>query len=247
MIRPLTLAALFCATISQIAYAGEQSDQSYAPAPGPVGKAYGASYYYPALAQTFTVGLSGFLSRIDLGVARLNDFDYADLTIEISRTTNGVPDINEPLATRVIPAEQVPLVDGTALLKPLFDVSADVLNDRIAVAPGDVLAVWIKSQTYDGVGYAWRTTYNGGTYPGGTSYAYRYSGDLINLGYNFEDFEFRTFVSTPEPSSFILSSVALGLFGIARRRSICSLRNLIRPSTSFPVLYVSPHGCGLCT
>jgi hypothetical protein len=219
MIRSLTLAALCCVATARLAVAGEQLDQSYAPASGPIGEFYGTTYY-PAMAQTFTVGLSGYLSRIDLGVAQTNDFEVADLTIEISRTTDGVPDINEQLAARVIPAEQVPVVDGTAFLKPLFDVSADFLDDRIAVAPGDVLAIWVKSQTNNSPGYGWRTTYDGETYPGGTSYAYKYRGDLINLGdNNFQDFEFRTFISTPEPSSFMLTSVALAVFGISRRRS----------------------------
>jgi hypothetical protein len=219
LIRCLSLVAFVGIAATRVAFAGEQLDQSYAPASNGMGGKFDGTSFYPALAQTFTVGLSGHLSRIDLGVARLDDLDDADLTIEISRTTNGVPDISDQLSTRVISAEQVPIVDGTAFLHPLFDLSVDVLSDRISVAPGDVLAVWIKSQTTDGFGYSWRTTYIGVTYPGGTSYIYDYRGDLINLGNTFEDFEFRTFVSTPEPSSFILSGLALSLFTVGRRRS----------------------------
>ena len=221
LVQCVTLATLASFATVRNASGGEQLDQFFEPDSIP------NSVYTPfkehSVAETFTVGLEGFLSRVDIGVIRQHDFRDADLNIAISRTKHGVPDFSDAarLATRVVPAEQVPIVK-TGINEPMFDVSINVLGDQIAVRPGDVLAIWVYTQFADPEGYFWWATFDPNTqpYPGGSVFiAERDDGsDVYVSGSGVSHVQFRTFVETPEPSALVLSSIAVSLLAIRRRR-----------------------------
>ena len=124
--------------------------------------------------------------------------------------------------TRVVPAEQVPIA-ATGINQPIFDVSINVLSDHIAVSPGDVLAIWVYTQFTDPEGYFWWATpiRNSQPYPGGSVYiSERDDGSQVFDASGVEDthVQFRAFVQTPEPSTLVLSSVAVSILAIRRRR-----------------------------
>jgi hypothetical protein len=91
-------------------------------------------------AQTFTVGLSGILDRVKLPLGRNEHFDLdsevGDLSISITRTTNGLPNQDE-LGTAVIPAGSVPVSPGLFSSQLMVDVASLGIEAQAA----DLLAV----------------------------------------------------------------------------------------------------------
>jgi hypothetical protein len=177
----------------------------------------GAAFYYPVLgteehAQTFTVGVTGSLVRISLEGAAFG----GDLTIELLRTTNGVPDLSNIAATltvlgSIFPSNFVTLTD------------IDLGTAAFAVTSGDVLAIALSSpQGF----FGWTTDLNN-PYSNGEVYS-RLAPDPFqpavddNNNPDNTDNGFRTYVDNspssgspvPEPSTPVIWSILLGMFGV---------------------------------
>jgi len=164
-------------------------------------------------AQTFTVGIEGRLSRVDLAV-----FGHADVTIDIRRTSLGVPLLSDERADQLGRAHVTPRPFPRGL------VSVDMRPFNIAMMPGDVLAVVLRG---DGV-HNWLVAHDAdATYPGGEAFV-REGADWQTLDELFPtisqaDFQFQTFV--PEPASLSLLGLGVACLVAYRRHTHrCSLQ-----------------------
>jgi hypothetical protein len=131
------------------------------------------------LVQTFTVGISGRLTRIDV----LLDNDYSagginPVTVLITRTNNGIP-IPQVLVARQI---MVPFSKGY--------VWYTVTGFSLHVLAGEAFAIRIHTDKY---GILWRYATN--TYPRGQGYSVYSTLSMPRI--ENVDFGFRTFVDQP--------------------------------------------------
>jgi hypothetical protein len=161
-------------------------------------------------AQTFTVGIAGVLTQVDVLVERNG---FADVHFDLRPTIGGVPieDGAMALASVTLPASAVPF--------PAAFLSFDVSSFGISVVQGDVLAIALGGNS------RWSATRDD-LYPGGAAF-FRSSPDLPTFGSpsGIRDLGFRTFVepaavALPEPGTFtLLLAGLLGLSAFARRDS----------------------------
>jgi len=164
-----------------------------------------------SVAQTFTVGLSGLLDRIDVNVARNAVAPPEGMTLEIRSTLpeGGLaPDV---LASIFIPGADVPAV--------FQYMEFDVTSFALTVTAGDVLALVLKSDAVPPGGnvdpFAWAADEAGG-YGGGRVYADVGSGFNPITGW---DVGFRTFVqATTVPAPASLPLLVSGVMALAWRR-----------------------------
>jgi hypothetical protein len=186
------LAALFLlAAAGGAAGQTEVIDQSYGE-----GGLTGFSIAEPhLLAQTFTVGVTGKLTRIDLGVRHHPLIDPTQiLTVAILPTSDlGVPLHNQPLAVvQLTPAEVSPL-DG-ALTR------VDLGPQAIAVQQGEVFAVSASSVAGMTRGYVWRAHEDvspGLPYTPGSAFSRGLSTSPNNFTPREADAHFITYVTVP--------------------------------------------------
>lgn len=148
-------------------------------------------------AQTFTVGRSGQLARVDV----LLIGDAADVLLQILDTAGGVP----MMAVLASSHSTLTTDDGWRT----FD-----LVDRLAVAAGRVLAIELVN--VNNGSFAWRGQEPGPRYAGGADFFRNdFAGfPTITLNPNHDNY-FRTFVDTsptPEPSSIMLTLSAIAMF-----------------------------------
>jgi hypothetical protein len=187
------------------------------------GTVNGTGYDDYALGQSFTVGLTGTLSRIEVPLQpNLSPIDPGAIgappyliNLSIVPFHNGEADINpgDELAKAQI---SIP----NAIFEPLYSAAYPV-NDYqwvpfdipgIAVNAGDRLAIILKSKAND---FVWAEDDRNG-----------YSAGQFYFGRSFEDsgttfdFLFRTFVSPiPEPTSAALIAFAAMIFRMQRSRT----------------------------
>ena len=165
-------------------------------------------------AQTFTVGITGFLTRIELPLGKsLDTPDASELQIDIRPSDQfGVPleDDSSVLATAVVLGSEVDTVAGVNILYEIvFDPGAP------AVSQGDILAIVLTSDVSRVVpveSFRWVGDAAGG-YAGGDHFnrsaSWNSQGDF--------DAAFRTYV--PEPSGAATAGAALAaLVALAGRR-----------------------------
>ena len=165
--------------------------------------------------QTFTVGIGGTLSLIELQVRQASppDTPGAGLTIQILGTDGaGVPDLGTVLGTADIPLADVPMASSS---NPDF-VDVDVLGLGIAVSPGDVLGIHVLYPTGAG-GHSWIADLAGDPYGGGELFTSRPGPGVQVLG---GDAGFRTSVLIPSPGGVGVLTAA-GLAAMRRRRCPC--------------------------
>ena len=172
-------------------------------------------------AQTFTVGITGILSRVDVLVEKNGPFP--ELRLDVRPTVDGLPieDDNAALAAVTIPLASIP--SPHAFLR--FDVS----SFGIRVSQGELLAIVLTGNArWYGVAPGFGTPNLGDVrpqldddpYPRGGAY-FRRSPDIPTFslpgGRLIADVGFRTFVDVvPEPPAFLLFGI--GVFGLAFAR-----------------------------
>jgi hypothetical protein len=140
-------------------------------------------------AQTFTVGLEGFLKRVDVFV--LWGAREDPLLIDVRSTLDGAPTESDSsvLASAVIPAQAVREA-------PDHLVRFDLPDPGIHVRQGDVLAVALRTRTgfYEFLG--------GGPYELGSRYFRRPAIGFVTWERDelLGDFAFKTYVRLPRPA-----------------------------------------------
>lgn len=155
------------------------------------------------LAQTFTVGLGGILSRVEIRASPLRNATFALL-----ETTAGVP---APIDTALI---TVALPDLE--FDPLKFISIKISSFDVAVDVGDILALAVV-----GTNVQWSAGANNfvPTYAGGSAFG---SGDGTSWreisAFGGMDLHFRTFIGIPEPTVLVLLGLGLAGLGFTRHK-----------------------------
>jgi hypothetical protein len=204
------------------AFADPVVDQSYLPGAFDSTAQIGQQFGDVDWAQTFTVGVTGTLTSVDVQIAK-GSTTGSDLVVDVRTTTGGVPSSDAGiLATMSVPASAV----STSPTFSLFSVDFTAFN--LGVNTGDVLAVVLSSAATDN--YLWRATSANGYSGGG---AFNFSLGSWNTSSSFGDLMFQTWVEPtptddqgggdgdgqmPEPSLLALAAAGLALARLRRRR-----------------------------
>lgn len=198
----IPLAWMLALAAGGVASAGTILDQDY----GPSHNAFGPVNRDGDRAQTFTLGITGILCRVDISVSR-RDGTVEPLWVDVRATEGAVPvEPDSPvLATGTVPASSVPSPS------PAF-VSADLSASNLFVTAGEVLALVLRTDSrisnQANLDYAWAGSSNE-LYDGGDQFA---RSCLPGTGCRWLgpfsiDLKFRTFV--PEPHRSLLDATAL--------------------------------------
>lgn len=165
-----------------------------------------------AVAQTFEVGFSGLLDRVEIALARNAVLPPEGLTLEVRSTqTDGSP-MSSALAS--VPIYPVDISTSYQFL------SLDLAPFEVVVTGGQVLALILHSSVEAQGGgidpFAWGADAPG-NYTRGAVFLDHGSGFLTASGW---DVSFRTYVDTtiiPEPSILALSVIGVGTWICQRR------------------------------
>jgi len=172
----------------------------------------------PDNAQTFTVGLQGRLSEIQVQV-QLNSPPLNDLVLDVRGTSAGAPledDVNVLALTTLSAGDFSYGVPTWA--------SFDVSSYGIDVGVGDILAIVLRSPTATAnANWFWIGSDGGNPYSSGQRWI-REAGEIwdgTSFAYATSDMNFRSFVEpVPIPSAlWLFGSGLLGLIGLARRKA----------------------------
>jgi hypothetical protein len=165
------------------------------------------------VAQTFEVGLTGILDRVEVQLARNAVVPSEGMTLEIRSTLlDGSP------AANVLASAPISAAD----LSTSFQfMSIDFLSFALEVNGGDMLALVLRSDAVAGGGgidpFAW-----GGDGPGGYNRGSVYLDYGTGFGPTAWDIGFKSYVDTtpvPEPSSLALLLAGVGLLLCIRTRN----------------------------
>ena len=168
-------------------------------------------------AQTFTVGLSGLLTRVDLNIGRLQlgseNLTTEDLHFSVTRPVSATVPVGAPLATFTLHPNEVP---STATWMT-FDLSAA----PIPVNAGEVFSLFLMSEQsyFSQAYYHWQVNIALPVdyYTRGKGWQQNNNEGVWYVSPPTEDYWFRTYVSpVPEPS--VLTLVGLGALAWRTRR-----------------------------
>lgn len=179
MLREFTLLFVLIALASAAGAQAPVLDQSMEPNPANVWKGIGGGVDH---AQTFTAGMTGRLTRVDVRIQRYAS--SGDLFFDVRGTSSGVPieDDGDTLASVTLPAASVPTSYAW--------VSVDISFADVTVRTGDVLAIALRTATG---GYQWEGQ-QGNPYPGGEPYFRNPGSGYPTWTIQTEDLGFRTYV-----------------------------------------------------
>lgn len=175
------------------------------------------------LAQTFTVGLTGVLARVDLPLYK-NAAATGDITLAIRTAPGGIPnsDNAQSLFETVIPLSSLPTHEFGPDTLPLTPINVSAGN--IAVIPGQVLSISLSRTGAGSPPWAiWRYSVDD-TYSGGDGFLRSGDSDAWTSIPVAGDAGFQTYVTTaasaaPEPGTLALLALgSLPMVGVVRRR-----------------------------
>ena len=172
---------------------------------------------YQTIAQTFTVGISGKLSAIDLLLFK-NEEASGELTLSIYSTFNNAPDTTAPsLFSQSYPVSMLKLENPLNYADTTDNlVKFNLSSANIKVVVGEVYAYVLTRSLYTNPDWVLAYELNSSKYMRGGFYL-KQPQDLNWRAINSVDLGFRTYVSkVPEPSTHTI--LALGLMGLASRR-----------------------------
>ena len=176
--------ALLCASPTA---AAEIKDQAFEPSPPDT---IPTIYFKLRWAQTFTVGVSGTLTGVEVLVAQMFGVQPDDLQVTIFDTVNGIP--RAPITPPVnIPAASVPIVAHPSNFSEYAYLRASFELD---VTAGQVLAILVTTPNSPST-YYWAGALYGG-YPRGALYRFMNTSWVVQ---GSEDQAFRTFVAPSHP------------------------------------------------
>jgi len=197
-------------------------DQSFVPSPaadlyrGNIISRPFASFYADQ-AQTFTVGITGQLTNIEVLIEGLNQ--AADLFVDIRPTINGIPisDDSSILGEVAIPASEI---SGF----PYTFINVDYSSQDILVTSGTELAIVLKiDRLSQGGDYSWRGE-TGDLYTSGVAYTRTNTTDWFApiSGSLTVDYGFKTFVNPIPipPAIYLFVTGLLGLIGVSRKKKL---------------------------
>ena len=177
-------------------------------------------------AQTFTAGMTGQFSRLDVQALR-RSHTASPLMLEVRRTTAaGAPGESEAdlLAQVAVPATRVPMWPDDPPPEPDW-LTVDLTLFNLHVNEGDVLAIVLGSDEPPSLyerGYYWQSWWTGTDgYSRGDAYYRHTAGDNVFYrwaGPNVTDSGFRTFVGVPEPAGLMTALLAAGTILLRPRR-----------------------------
>jgi hypothetical protein len=143
--------------------------------------------------QTFTVGTTGTLTRVDVLVAQMFNVQPESLDVTIFDTVSGAPRAALTVPAHLLPSS-VPIVPHPSSFDNYAYLSATF---TLPVTAGDVLAIVVSTGTSSQ--YFWAGV-NAGGYPGGQLYQTT-GGAWSRVG--SEDQAFRTFVAPSGPPTAV--------------------------------------------
>jgi hypothetical protein len=198
-------------------------DQATIPETGHVGFAGAGWVVGPnALAQSFTVGVSGLLDHVALGVEAWPSSSAGDFQFQILNGSNQV------LYSQTVSGADLPHLTNSGLDWDQTYMT-DVRSADIHVTIGELYLLKVFSAPAGGGG-VWRASNNSGVidYPGGQAYEYDIPGFPNPLAIGNE-FAFRTYVDTgsgavPEPQTWALMVIGFGFAGFSLRRGAARRR-----------------------
>jgi hypothetical protein len=183
-----------------------------------IGNAVSASN---TLGQTFTVGIDGSLTRIDLGMYRSTSLTETDVILDVIPATGGLTrfDMGGSLGSTVIPISDFPVCPEFCASLPSLSV---LLSSPVRVSAGDSLAIvlrrpdngtyphWVVWSLIDVIP---ERPWEGGKYERGQAYIFAPAFSTTHWIPLAMDHRFQTYVDpVPEPASVLL--LAGGLLGL---------------------------------
>ena len=142
------------------------------------------------VAQTFTVGKTGWLTRVDVAVAHHRCTPVGNLYVDVVRTEAGVPGDLVMTGAALTP-EQVP-ASGIELVPVDFGADAE------PVVVGDVLGIVVSTDAAYPCNYAWQGEFPG-DYAAGATWCHH--GTVNASDQCLRDMAFQTWVADTRPVS----------------------------------------------
>ena len=209
MVRLVLVCAVLACSAASAAVIDQSNDTGFSV---DAASAIGASQ---EAAQTFTVGLDGQLTQLDVLVGLdIGGPSITDpLVVEVRTTSARAPavaDTSPPVFASVsIPSNQ--FVQGFSW------VSVDLSGFDVPVSVGEVLAITMRTNSATPFAYNWWGT-QANNYAGGATFGRTTGGSWDALGF-IADESFRTYVQVPESATMSLLVLSAGA-ALLRRRII---------------------------